>query len=185
MPLSGLGSNPSSSNSRFIAPVVISLVLQVALASHISILGGTFNLAVALACALALALTPGQAALAGFALGLFFDLTNAVPVGLMSFLLTIAAFALAGASGGHALGFTSDGIRLTAAAVLVVCLAYGFASFLLGVDTSFVSSVFGHGLATGILSVIASLPLLACFGSGDAGRGFSAARHGSRYKGLR
>ena len=181
MPLSGLGSNPSSSNSRFIAPVVISLVLQVALASHISILGGTFNLAVALASAL----TPGQAALAGFALGLFFDLTNAVPVGLMSFLLTIAAFALAGASGGHALGFTSDGIRLTAAAVLVVCLAYGFASFLLGVDTSFVSSVFGHGLATGILSVIASLPLLACFGSGDAGRGFSAARHGSRYKGLR
>ena len=84
MPLSGLGSNPGSSNSRFIAPVVISLVLQVALASHISILGGTFNLAVALACALAPALAPGQAALAGFALGLFFDLTNAVPVGLMS-----------------------------------------------------------------------------------------------------
>ena len=67
MPLSGLGSNPGSSNSRFIAPVVISLVLQVALASHISILGGTFNLAVALACALAPALAPGRAALAGCA----------------------------------------------------------------------------------------------------------------------
>lgn len=166
-----------------LVPIIIAFLLQAGVAPQVSILGGRINFAVAAACALAPGMAPGSAALLGFGCGLVFDLTSSMPVGLMPLLLTIACFALAGASRGHALGLIAEGARLTGVAVTVVTLIYGLAVFLLGIETSFVAAVLSHGLITAVLTVIASLPFLAFSTGGERTGGFSAAgSRGTRFK---
>lgn len=175
------GQGPSA---RFIL-LLIACALQVALAPQLSLLGGRFNFMAAAACALAPGLPAGTAAVTGFACGLFFDLTAPVPVGLMALLLSIACFALAGSSSGLSLGLSAEGVRLTAAAVLALTMAYALVLLALGIETDIVSALLGHGLATAALTTLAALPFLPAAAGGEAGRGFSvkaSAPRGQRYK---
>ena len=171
----------------------VACVLQVALAPQISILGGRFNFMLAFSIAVALKGDASQAVIAGFFSGLFYDLTAAVPVGLMALLLTVSSFVLSFMGGAGTSGFSATSLRLSAAAAVAVCLVNGIALVILGSEGGLLVAL-GTGIVTGVLSAVASIPFLMASGqapslagsrgSRPAFSGFSAhaSRKGSRFK---
>lgn len=185
------GARAGHSAGAFLIPVGIAFALQLALAPHVEILGGRFNFMVAVACAMAPGLPAGSAAVLGFSCGMLYDLSASVPVGLMSLILTVACFALSSASNGVSLGSSAEGIRLTGTTAVGVIMAYATALLVMGVEGDILAALFGHGLTTGILSALASLPFLLFASVHDASPGFSAKPRGrghgrgTRFKGVR
>lgn len=161
---------------------IIAAVCQVALAPQISIVGGTVNFMLVLSCVLSLSIDTSSAVYTGFFCGLFFDLTSAAPIGLMSLLLTIASFLLAGASRGSLGGLTSGSLRLIISALLIVNLIYGLCLYFMGVQTDLLWALLGHGISSTVLdAIVAALFLLLIPGSAPS-RSFTARGRGSRYK---
>ena len=103
----------------FAIAAIVCVLLQAGLAPQISIAGGRVNFMIVLVCLGVFSGDPTRAVICGFCSGLFYDLSAAVPVGVMSLLLTVGSFALvhsaAGQTGGtpSARGITvldSDGL---------------------------------------------------------------------------
>lgn len=164
---------------------VIAAVLQLAIPPQISIASGTVNFMVALALVLSLSCDPSSAVYIGFASGLFFDLTSSAPIGLMTLILTVASFVVATSSHGVLGGFTTDSLRLVAIGIVAVNLINGLCLFFMGVQTNFLWALFGHGISSSILDMLAAALTLFFMGSSTTQRGFSSRSRGGRYKTLK
>lgn len=92
------------SSRTFVIAAIVCVLLQAGLAPQISIAGGRVNFMIILVCLSVFSGDPTRAVVCGFCSGLFYDLSAAVPVGVMSLLLTVGSFALvhsvAGQTGG-------------------------------------------------------------------------------------
>ena len=192
------GSSGRSTRSTCVA-LAIAAALQVAIGSQLSLFGGSVNFMLAIAVALAVGGDPRAIVYAGFFCGLFFDLTSAVPIGLMSLLLTLAGFFTACASRGVPGGFSPQSLLMAAIAIAAVDLVYAVALLLLGIESSILYSLGVHALATTVLTVIAAAAMLLLLPRGGSsssshdlgsrrGGSFlptSARSRGTRFKGLR
>ena len=176
----------SRSQTSLLAITIVALLLQVGLAPQISIFGGCVNFMMILAAVYAFSGNASRAVIAGFLCGLFYDLTASVPVGLMTLLLTIGNFILSNSSAAAIGASPANTYRLVAVYCLVVSMLYGLILFIMGSQTDIITSLFGHGLATAVLSAIVSIPFFLVAGVSDSSRrGFSVKGKGSRYKGIR
>lgn len=175
----------SAASSRTYAIMsVVACLLQVGLAPQISLFGGTFNFMVVLALTLALAREVHASVICGFLCGLFFDLTSAVPVGLMALVLTIGSFAVSTMARGMAPGITVEGVRLAIVSMVVVNIVYAVSLYVLGVQSDLMWTL-GHGLSGAVLDSVACLPFIAAGGGSAPSRGFAVRAGGSRLKGLK
>lgn len=174
--------DPARARRTVLVVCAVAAVLQLAIAPQVSLFGGRFNFMVVLALTMALACDIRSAVLAGFFAGLFFDFTSSVPVGLMSLLLTLACFFLSMVSHGMGGGFSSNTLRLVGVAAFGVNLAYGFALFLLGIESSLVSALLVHGVASSVLDILAAIPFLVFGSSTESKKGFTARSKGKRFK---
>lgn len=176
----------SRSQTSLAAVTVVAILLQAALAPQISLFGGTINFMLILAAVYAFSGNASRAVLAGFLCGLFYDLTASVPVGLMTLLLTIGSFVLANSSAAAIGASSQNTYRLVAVFCFAVCMVYGVALVIMGIQSDLVNSLLGHGLSTAILSALVSVPFFLASGTSDSSRrGFSAKSKGSRFKGIR
>ena len=82
------------SSRTFVIAAIVCVLLQAGLAPQISIAGGRVNFMIILVCLSVFSGDPTRAVVCGFCSGLFYDLSAAVPVGVMSLLLTVGSFAL-------------------------------------------------------------------------------------------
>lgn len=170
------------STSSIAIMCVVAAVCQVALSPQISILGGSINFMLVLSCVLSLSSDAPSAVYIGFFSGLFFDLTSAAPIGLMSLLLTVSSFLLAGSSRGALGGLTPDSLRLVVGTMFVVNLVYGLCLFFMGVQSDLLWALLGHGISSTVLDAIVSALFLMFNPSSAPTRSFSARGRGSRYK---
>lgn len=185
--------DPGRARRTIIIAALVAAALQVALAPQLAILGGRINFMLAFAGAVALGGDSSAAVYAGFFGGLFYDLTAAVPVGLMALIMTIGSFLLAAAAGGAGGGLSSRSMQFVFCYALGACLLNGLVLFFMGSEGSILIALFGHGLVSAVLTTIASACFLFFLGRSEgSGPGFSARGHkgarrarGSRYKGLR
>ncbi len=163
-----------AANQRILVMLgVAACLLQVGLSPQISIFGGRFNFMIVLAGTVALRGNAAQAVYVGFFSGLFYDLTAAVPVGLMTLLLTVMSFALASIAGTNASGFSGSSMRLTVAFSAAVCFLNAIALVVLGSEGSLLASL-GHAVSSTALTALAMAPtLMACGGSSGSGMNFS------------
>lgn len=161
---------------------IIAAICQVALAPQIAILGGTINFMLVLSCVLSLSSDAPGAVYIGFFCGLFYDLTSAAPIGLMSLLLTVSCFLLAGASRGSLGGLAPDTLRLIVSALFIVNLIYGLCLFFMGVQTDLLWALLGHGISSTVLDAIVTLLFLLLAPASAPNRSFTARGRRSRYK---
>lgn len=175
-----------AANRSFIIAAVVCAVLQAGLAPQISLAGGRINFMIVLVCLAAAGGNPSRTVICGFLCGLFYDLSAAVPVGVMSLLLTVGSFALA-----HSLVFQTGGTTISRALMvagfaLAINAVYSIILLFMGLETSFIVAVFGHALPSAILTGLLSVPFMMLGSAAPAGSGFSAAgRHqggGMRFK---
>ena len=162
--------------------VAVAAVLQVALAPQISIAGGTVNFMVVLTVVLALSSDAGSAVMIGFFSGLFYDLTSAAPIGLMTLILTVAGFAVASGARGGLGSLSSDSIRFAAIAILAVNLVNGIALLIMGVEGDVLWALLGHGASSTVLDALVAAIFLALGGSSGPQRGFTVRPRTSKYK---
>lgn len=167
-------SGPSHTRKLSVVAIVAAVLLQLAAAPFISIFGARCNFMVVLVAVGSVGLDARGAVLLGFFSGLFFELTAPVPVGVMTLLLSVCGYFVSHASLGVAAGFNADSFRLSGIAVSLVMLLYSLAMFFLGIESSFIVSVFAHGLTSAIFNVILCIPFLMLCGRGEQARGFSA-----------
>ena len=78
--------NTTHSNTALVVVTLIAVLLHVGIGPQISIFGGRINFMLVLAILYAFSGNARSAVIAGFACGLFYDLTASVPVGLMTLL---------------------------------------------------------------------------------------------------
>lgn len=154
--------------------IVVAILLQLAVAPFISVLGARFNFMVVLAIVGSMGLDSRTAVFFGFLAGLFYDLTAPVPVGLMALLLAVCAYLVASGSRGIAAGFNADSVRIACVSVFVVVLLYALVMFFMGIEGSFFKSFFVVGLLSSLLDCVACIPFLMLSGRNEQARGFSA-----------
>lgn len=82
----------SSSTVRLVAVVATTVLLQTAVASHLTVAGARVDLYLVLAIAGGLALGPERGAGIGFVAGLLFDLEQAGPMGAGALVYTLAGY---------------------------------------------------------------------------------------------
>ena len=85
----------------FAIAAIVCVLLLAGLAPQISIAGGRVNFMIILVCLSVFSGDPTRAVICGFCSGLFYDLSAAVPVGVMSLLLTVGSFALTHSAAGQ------------------------------------------------------------------------------------
>ncbi len=172
-----------ASSRTFVIAAVVCVLLQVGLAPQISIAGGRVNFMIILVCLAVFSGDPTRAVVCGFCSGLFYDLSAAVPVGIMSLLLTVGSFALVHSAAGQ-VGASSSARGITVGAfALVINVVYSIILLFMGLESSFVVAVFGHALPSSILTGLVAIPFLMSGAAPQAGYGFSA--RGSRTPGMR
>lgn len=96
-----------ASSRTFVIAAIVCVLLQAGLAPQISIAGGRVNFMIILVCLSVFSGDPTRAVVCGFCSGLFYDLSAAVPVGVMSLLLTVGSFALVHSAAGQTGGSPS------------------------------------------------------------------------------
>ena len=156
------------SSRTFVIAAIVCVLLQAGLAPQISIAGGRVNFMIILVCLSVFSGDPTRAVVCGFCSGLFYDLSAAVPVGIMSLLLTVGSFA--------------RGVTVGAFA-LVINVIYSIILLFMGLETSFVVAIFGHALPSSILTGLVAIPFLMSGVVPQSGYGFSA--RGGRQTGMR
>ncbi len=173
----------SSSSRSFAIAAVVCVLLQTGLAPQIDIAGGRINFMIILVCLEAFSGDPTKTVVCGFLSGLFYDLSAAVPVGVMSLLLTTGSFALVhgGAlqSGATA---TSRGCTIGLFA-LIVNVVYSVILLFMGLETSILVAIFGHALASSVMTGVVAIPFVALGAASQGSSGFSA--RGSHAGGMR
>ncbi|MBP3892977.1 MAG: rod shape-determining protein MreD [Atopobiaceae bacterium] len=166
----------------------ICLVLQVAVAPNIALGNGRANLGLVFAGIASLLVGGRLGVLCGFLAGFVFDLSTTGPIGLMSFLLTIASFVLGIEARNRMADDFAGSMRLFSWMTLGVSLFYHVAMLLVGDATSLIDVVFMRTVPTAILTIIAFTPFAYVISheTGSAlslgGKPSKSARsHGSRY----
>ena len=157
------------SSRTFVIAAIVCVLLQAGLAPQISIAGGRVNFMIILVCL--------------FCSGLFYDLSAAVPVGVMSLLLTVGSFALVHSAVGQTGGTPSARGVTVGAFALVINVIYSIILLFMGLETSFVVAIFGHALPSSILTGLVAIPFLMSGVVPQSGYGFSA--RGGRQTGMR
>lgn len=135
------------SSRTFVIAAIVCVLLQAGLAPQISIAGGRVNFMIILVCLSVFSGDPTRAVVCGFCSGLFYDLSAAVPVGVMSLLLTVGSFALVHSAVGQTGGTPSARGVTVGAFALVINVIYSIILLFMGLETSFVVAIFGHGAA--------------------------------------
>ena len=172
-----------ASSRTFAIAAVVCVLLQVGLASQISIAGGRVNFMIILVCLGVFSGDPTRAVVCGFCSGLFYDLSASVPVGVMSLLLTVGSFALVHSAAGQTGGSPSARGITVGAFAFAVNAVYSIILLFMGLETSFVVAIFGHALPSSILTGLVAIPFLMSGAAPQAGYGFSA--RGNRQSGMR
>lgn len=162
----------------------VAFVLQLAFAPQIEICGGRINFMLALAVVFALCGDTHRATVSGFFCGLAYDLTAAVPVGLMALLLTLASFFVSSFFNGVQVGINGNAVRCSVIMVFIVDLLYGMLLFFMGVQTDLFWALVGHGFSTTVLTVLASLAFFSIRSASSPQTTFTARSKGTRYKSL-
>lgn len=173
------------SNRTSMILAVVAFVLQVALSPQIEICGGRINFMLALAVLFALSGDTHRATVAGFLCGLAYDLTAAVPVGLMALLLTVASFFISSLFTGVQIGVNANAVRSSAIMIFLVDLVYGLLLFFMGVQTDLFWAIVGHGFSTTLVTLLASLLFSYIYAASSPQTTFSVRSGGTRYKSLR
>ncbi len=171
-------------NKTSIILAVAALVLQIALAPQIEICGGRINFMLALAALFALSGDTHRATVAGFFCGLAYDLTAAVPVGLMSLLLTLACFFTSSFFNGVQAGINANAARCSALMIFAINVVYGLLLFFMGVQTDLFWAIVGHGFSTTILTFLVSLAFFYIYAASSPQTTFTVRSKGTRYKTL-
>ena len=154
------------SSRTFVIAAIVCVLLQAGLAPQISIAGGRVNFMIILVC-----------------LSVFYDLSAAVPVGVMSLLLTVGSFALVHSAAGQTGGTPSARGITVGTFALVINVIYSIILLFMGLETSFVVAIFGHALPSSILTGLVAIPFLMSGVVPQSGYGFSA--RGGRQTGMR
>ena len=174
-----------SSNRPFIIACVVCAILQVGLAPQITLAGGRINFMIVLVCMAAAGGNPSRTVICGFLCGLFYDLSAAVPVGLMSLLLTVGSFALAHSMAFQAGGTTASRSLMVGVFAFAVNAVYSIILIFMGLESSVIVAIFGHALPSAILTGLLAVPFVALGAGSVSSSGFSAAgKHqgGMRFK---
>ena len=171
------------SSRTFVIAAIVCVLLQAGLAPQISIAGGRVNFMIILVCISVFSGDPTRAVVCGFCSGLFYDLSAAVPVGVMSLLLTVGSFALVHCAAGQTGGAPSARGITVGAFALVINVIYSIILLFMGLETSFVVAIFGHALPSSILTGLVAIPFLMSGVVPQSGYGFSA--RGGRQAGMR
>lgn len=164
-------------------------VLQLSLAHVIGLGSGHPNFALIFAICMALLQGGTAGVVSGFAAGLLFDLTTTGPLGLMSLLLTVAAFLLGSKERNSFAENPQVAVVEGGIAALVVSLIYSLSMLLAGDATSILEVIFSRALPTAVLTFVLYLPfafvlsrtsrLNMGLGSGSIGRKLGS-YHGGR-----
>ncbi len=169
-------------NRTGIILAVVAFVLQIALAPQFEFCGGRVNFMLALATLFALAGDTHRATVVGYFCGLAYDLTAAVPVGLMALLLTLASFFISSFFNGVQVGINANAARCSVIMVFTVDILYGLLLFFMGVQTDLFWAIVGHGFATTALTVLASLAFFYVYAASSPQTSFTVRSKGTRYK---
>ena len=129
------------SSRTFVIAAIVCVLLQAGLAPQISIAGGRVNFMIILVCLSVFSGDPTRAVVCGFCSGLFYDLSAAVPVGVMSLLLTVGSFALVHSAAGQTGGTPSARGITVGAFALVINVIYSIILLFMGLETSFVVAI--------------------------------------------
>ncbi|MDO4436739.1 MAG: rod shape-determining protein MreD [Coriobacteriaceae bacterium] len=170
--------------SGFVITVIACMLLHLMLAPQFSVMGGRFNFMLVLTAVCAISGDSRSMVYVGFFSGLFYDLTTASPIGLMPLLLALTGYTIALMSRGLASDLGMQTIRVVILAVFAVNIICSVALFFMGVESNLLTAVGVHGLASGVLDVLACVPLLLMGGSGNSGSGFSSRGRGRAHGGL-
>ena len=137
---------------------LICLVLQVAIAPNIGLGNGRANLGLVFAGLASMLVGGRTGVICGFCAGLVFDFSTTGPIGLMSFLLTIASF-VQGAEVRNRLadGFRDSMVRFSGMA-FAVSLFYHVAMLLVGEASSLIDVLLYRTVPTTLLTVAAFAP---------------------------
>ncbi len=171
-----------ASSRTFVIAAIVCVLLQAGLAPQISIAGGRVNFMIILVCLSVFSGDPTRAVVCGFCSGLFYDL-SAVPVGVMSLLLTVGSFALVHSAAGQTSGSPSARGITVGAFALAINVVYSIILLFMGLESSFVVAVFGHALPSSILTGLVAIPFLMSGVVPQSGYGFSA--RGGHQTGMR
>lgn len=178
-----LNTNKRSHTGALIT-IAACILLHLALAPHINLAGGRINFMLVLTAVLAISGESRSLVYIGFFSGLLYDLTTTGPVGLMALLLAVMGYVVALMSRGLSSGLGMETLRVVVVAVLAVNVVYAVCLVVLGVESSALMSVVGHGLTSSLLDLVACIPLLILGGArAQSTRGFSA-RGGMHSRGL-
>ncbi len=169
-------------NNSNVILVIVCLILQAGLSPQVAICGGTFDFMFVLVFVMALRADVVPVVATGFLSGLFYDLTGSTPVGLMALVLTVCSFALAHSTGIRSTASTSNRVAGIFGYCLVAHVIFGILLFAMGVQTSVLFAIFGHGLATSVLTTLATLLFIALFPVSARSMGFSPKAGGTRFK---
>ena len=160
----------------------VCVVLQMALSPQLSVFGGTINFMMILTGCVALLTGSRYGVFAGFFSGVLYDFTMPVPAGLMMLMLSVAGYVLGSGERNRLQEQLDASVKLFAGVCLGVNVAYSIALVLTGAESSIVSAVLGHGLASTVLDTIFVVPFLYALSRTDFGQAFSTriARKGYR-----
>lgn len=151
-----------SKQSVYLVTVILCIILQAAIAPAISIMGATPNFLLIPVLLISLRSGTGAGSIAGFSLGLLYDLMGSGTVGCMALVFTLIAFAVGVVSESVDLLTPLGSVAVSVVSSLVMELGYAIASVL----TSSVGGGMMHTLATYALpsalysAVFASIALL-------------------------
>ncbi len=149
----------SNKNRRDLAMLaLICLLLQVAIAPNVALGNGRANMGLVFAGVVSLFVGGRVGVLSGFLGGLVFDLCTTGPIGLMSFLLTIASFAVGIEARNRFADDFKGAMRSFAIMASAVTLVYHLAMLVVGETTGFIDLVFLRTLPTMALTVAAFVP---------------------------
>lgn len=166
---------------------VLCFVLQLTLAPNVGLGNGRANFALVFTACYSLAHGAGRSTVfVGFVSGLLFDLSSSGPIGLMSFCLALAGYALGLGMRDRMAGDFASSVVSVAVASVAVSLIYHLAMLLVGQTSSIIDALFLRTLPTALLTLVAFLPF-AYYLSRVRSRGSSlgGGRHSARSLGGR
>lgn len=154
--------------NRTVILAVVCAILQVALAPNIGIANGRASFAFVFVACVALLVGGRTSVVAGFAAGLFFDLTTTGPIGLMALELTVAGYLMGMESRNRLVEDPGGSVQLSALAALAVAFVYNIAMLIMGQASSVADAVFLRALPTALLTFVAFLPFMYVLSHGAA-----------------
>ena len=164
---------------------IICALLQLMFAPHIHIIGGVINFMMILTVSVALIGGSRYGCITGFFAGLFYDLTSPVPMGLMMLFLSIMGFILGSSERNRVVEQLVDAVKLSFFACSICNMVYGVCLLMLHIEHSFLQAVLVHGLMSGVVTALVSIPFMYILSRTDMGQGFAGRAGGTRFRSIR